>query len=51
MTWKSMVKKESIKIGLKDDDAMDRKTWRVGVVSWSKSQWPIITRNTDYNKW
>ena len=38
MTWKNMVKKESIKIGLKEENALDKKRWRFGIMSWNESQ-------------
>ena len=34
-------KKESMKVGLNEAYAMDRKRWRIGVLSWNKSQLPL----------
>ena len=38
ITWKDMVKKESSKVGLNEEDARDRKKWKEGVSSWRESQ-------------
>ena len=38
ITWKDMVKKESSKVGLNEEDAKDRKKWKEGLSSWPESR-------------